>query len=370
MTWLGQGWPRWRVDTAGRIEQLDDDAAAPRTAQLGAARAAGLAAMRAQWGKLIAEAAAEHIVPESWIGAVMFVESAGNRTAVSPAGAVGLMQLMPQYYGGNTGGRLFDARLNVSLGAKTLRRSLTLGLTLPEAYSCYNAGPGKGGRPKPSAKPFGLAHDPPAIQRVIEANNTWLAKRPAAPPAPPRPPAASDAWRPLIVAAARQHVAARTPYQWGGGHHGQSWGLDCSGLILDCARKAGIEPGPWDTRRMRAELPRVAHPKPGDVALYSPRHVVLVESYDPRTQTARIIGANGGDSSSTSPERAAEQDARVKRETSHLYRGGFQSFHTLAPWFEGWTPPPTVPDLETDPGGGGLGMLALLAIGAKLGGVW
>lgn len=139
-------------------------------------------------------------------------------------------------------------------------------------------------------------------------------------------------WRRQMVACARQHVRDRTPYQWGGGHHGPSWGLDCSGLVLDCARAAGLEPGAWSSRTMAAGLPEVTHPEPGDVAVYAPRHVVLVESYDPQTGVAEIIGANGGGPSTTSPEVAEAQGARVRREPTHLYRSGFLGFRSTRPW--------------------------------------
>lgn len=146
--------------------------------------------------------------------------------------------------------------------------------------------------------------------------------------------------RKQIVECARAHVKAQTPYQWGGGHHGDSWGLDCSGLVLDCLRKAGIDPGFWDSSRMRNELPRVEVPQPGDVALYFPRHVVLVESFDAKTGIATIIGANGGGPSSTSPERAREQNAKTKREPTHLYRETFDGFRSIAPWgAEDWVEP-------------------------------
>ena len=46
----------------------------------------------------IAEASRRFGVPQHWIRAVMRVESAGDRNAVSRAGAMGLMQVMPATY--------------------------------------------------------------------------------------------------------------------------------------------------------------------------------------------------------------------------------------------------------------------------------
>jgi len=65
--------------------------------------------------------------------------------------------------------------------------------------------------------------------------------------------------------------------------------VDCSGLIIDCARRTGFDASGWHSQRMWAELPHVQTPEPGDVALYAPRHVVMVESYDPKTRIAAII---------------------------------------------------------------------------------
>jgi hypothetical protein len=48
-----------------------------------------------RYADFIAEASQRFGVPASWLSAVMQVESAGNPKAVSPKGAMGLMQLMP-----------------------------------------------------------------------------------------------------------------------------------------------------------------------------------------------------------------------------------------------------------------------------------
>lgn len=151
----------------------------------------------------------------------------------------------------------------------------------------------------------------------------------------PALPGDLEPWRRQMVQCARWHVKNRTLYQWGGGHHGPSWGLDCSGLINDCAKAAGFSADGWGSARMWTELPRVDVPRPGDIASYGPRHVVLVEAWDPATQTATIIGANGGDSTTTSPERATEQGAFVRREPTHLYREVFRGFSSLVPLVNG-----------------------------------
>jgi hypothetical protein len=50
------------------------------------------------WVPFIEEAAARFAIPVSWIREIIRVESNGNPKAVSPKGAVGLMQLMPNTY--------------------------------------------------------------------------------------------------------------------------------------------------------------------------------------------------------------------------------------------------------------------------------
>jgi Transglycosylase SLT domain len=95
----------------------------------------------------IAEAAQRFGVPASWIRAVMRAESAGNVREVSPKGAMGLMQIMPETwtelrgrYG--FGADPFDAHDNILAGAAYLRE-------LHDRYgaagflAAYNAGPAR-----------------------------------------------------------------------------------------------------------------------------------------------------------------------------------------------------------------------------------
>jgi soluble lytic murein transglycosylase-like protein len=48
------------------------------------------------YAALVAEAAQRFGIPAAWIRAIMRIESRGDRRAVSPKGAMGLMQLMPE----------------------------------------------------------------------------------------------------------------------------------------------------------------------------------------------------------------------------------------------------------------------------------
>ena len=95
----------------------------------------------------IAEAAQRFGVPASWIRAVMRAESDGNVREVSPKGAMGLMQIMPETwtelrsrYG--FGADPFDAHDNILAGAAYLRE-------FHDRYgaagflAAYNAGPAR-----------------------------------------------------------------------------------------------------------------------------------------------------------------------------------------------------------------------------------
>ena len=108
----------------------------------------------------VAEAALRFGIPTSWITAVMQAESRGVVRAVSPKGAMGLMQIMPDTWSGlrsryGLGANPFDPHDNIVAGAAYLRelhdRYGTAGF-----LAAYNAGPGRyedhltSGRPLPA----------------------------------------------------------------------------------------------------------------------------------------------------------------------------------------------------------------------------
>lgn len=90
-----------------------------------------------------------HGVDAALIKAVMRTESAFNPFAESPAGAQGLMQLMPALAAEMGVADVFDPRQNIMGGAKYLRQLLdaTSG-NVPLALASYNAGPGNVARYK------------------------------------------------------------------------------------------------------------------------------------------------------------------------------------------------------------------------------
>ncbi|MBU6299533.1 MAG: lytic transglycosylase domain-containing protein [Alphaproteobacteria bacterium] len=117
-----------------------------------------------RWAPFIAEAAQRFGIPQGWIRQVIRVESGGRimldgRPITSPAGAVGLMQLMPQTYAQmrwryGLGDDPFNARDNILAGTAYLRQMFD---RFGDGFlAAYNAGPGRyqayleGRRPLPA----------------------------------------------------------------------------------------------------------------------------------------------------------------------------------------------------------------------------
>jgi soluble lytic murein transglycosylase-like protein len=97
----------------------------------------------AQIDTLVANASTSQRLPAGLIRAVLMSESAGNPSAVSNAGAEGLMQVMPGTAAGCGISNPFDPQQNVACGTRYLRGLLARyhgDVTL--AVAAYNAGPG------------------------------------------------------------------------------------------------------------------------------------------------------------------------------------------------------------------------------------
>lgn len=91
---------------------------------------------------LIEEAAGKTGLPQELISAVMETESGFRPDAVSPTGALGLMQLMPGTAQALGVDDPCDPRQNVLGGAEYLRQQLGRFGTIEKALAAYNAGPG------------------------------------------------------------------------------------------------------------------------------------------------------------------------------------------------------------------------------------
>jgi soluble lytic murein transglycosylase len=93
------------------------------------------------YSREIAEASARYAVPERLIWAVIRVESGFDPRAVSPRGARGLMQLMPETAAILGVRDIFNPRENIHAGARHLRGMMDrFHHDLPMAIAAYNAG--------------------------------------------------------------------------------------------------------------------------------------------------------------------------------------------------------------------------------------
>ncbi len=91
--------------------------------------------------RAIAEASRVHGVDRGLLNAVAWQESRGRMSAISPKGAVGIMQLMPAT-AAQLGVRNHDMVGNIHGGAIYLRQQIDRFGSVPLALAAYNAGPG------------------------------------------------------------------------------------------------------------------------------------------------------------------------------------------------------------------------------------
>jgi len=133
----------------------------------------------------IAEASRRFGVPIVWIRAVMRAESAGESRAVSSAGAMGLMQIMPATWAGlrtrhGLGRDPYDPRDNILAGVAYLRE-LHDRYGSPGFLAAYNAGPGRyeaslAGRPLPAETRAYVAWLAPIIDGSADTTPTVMAE--------------------------------------------------------------------------------------------------------------------------------------------------------------------------------------------------
>jgi soluble lytic murein transglycosylase-like protein len=106
----------------------------------------------ARWQPMIAQAAATFALPQAWVSAVMARESGGKislngRPITSPAGAMGLMQVMPRTYDDmrkqlGLGLNPYAPQDNITAGAAYLQQMYRR-YGYPGMFAAYNAGPGR-----------------------------------------------------------------------------------------------------------------------------------------------------------------------------------------------------------------------------------
>ncbi|WP_430244248.1 lytic transglycosylase domain-containing protein [Neorhizobium sp. DAR64861/K0K2] len=110
-------------------------------------RAVAVAPPSDPWAKHITEAARRFAISERWIRAVMQAESDHDPLAVSPKGAMGLMQIMPETWMElrtryHLGADPYQPRDNILAGAAYLAELHDL-YGSPGFLAAYNAGPGR-----------------------------------------------------------------------------------------------------------------------------------------------------------------------------------------------------------------------------------
>ena len=136
--------------TGGGVADAEPIAAKPPSVTVTADQVAGF----------VAEASQRFGIPASWIRSVMQAESFGEVRALSPKGAMGLMQIMPTTWAGlrlryGLGADPYNAHDNIFAGAAYLRE-LHDRYGAPGFLAAYNAGPARyedhlaTGRPLPA----------------------------------------------------------------------------------------------------------------------------------------------------------------------------------------------------------------------------
>lgn len=138
-----------------------------------------------RWRAYIAEASRRFGIPQAWIAAVMQAESAGlthlhGRPITSRAGAMGLMQLMPDTWATmrrqhGLGGDPYDPRDNILAGTAYLRAMYDR-FGYPGLFAAYNAGPSRYERHLRTGQ---------ALPTETRGYIAQLAKVPATPSMPP-----------------------------------------------------------------------------------------------------------------------------------------------------------------------------------------
>ena len=112
------------------------------------AHAVSAASRSDPWAACIAVAARRFAIPERWIRAVMAVESVNDPSALSPKGAIGLMQVMPATWEElrakhGLGAAPWHPCDNILAGTAYLREMHDRYGAIDAMLAAYNAGPGR-----------------------------------------------------------------------------------------------------------------------------------------------------------------------------------------------------------------------------------
>jgi len=164
----------------------------------------------------IAEASQRFRIPEPWIRAVLDAESARDIRALSDAGAMGLMQIMPDTWAElrvrySFGDDPFDPRDNILAGTAYLREMLDRYGNVGAMLAAYNAGPGRYDEYRSTGRPL------PAETRAYVAKLALILGGEPLPVGASTTPAPPTDWReaPLFVAPALGGSPAGSPHPGG-----------------------------------------------------------------------------------------------------------------------------------------------------------
>ncbi len=178
------GGARWRTNPGGFIEV---EGQGVPLLEPTSARFQELAQTWKNFGSELGSAADKNRLPRSWVLAFATVETGflsadygAQAQAVSGAGAVGVMQLMPQYFTKYSRDELLDPSVNIPVGVAFIKALCTSAACpwrceLPYLGSVYNAGSGSGCvQCSPGKNVFNFTEDADYSMQLVTYNNSAL----------------------------------------------------------------------------------------------------------------------------------------------------------------------------------------------------
>lgn len=215
-----------------------------------------------QWMDLVLQASIESGVPWQVLIAIMGIESGGNQETLSPVGAVGLMQVMPQYWqetANRWGSDLWDPWVNIRTSAEILTQGYLRWGSWDQAAAAYFGAIDDAGNITGAADAFGTT----GHAYIERFQNNLIAL----------------GFVDYLVAANLMTPETRyllevamttlgTPYVWGGEsiEHG---GFDCSGLVTWAYAQIGVQMPRTAAEQHAATMPIEQHELlPGDLVFF------------------------------------------------------------------------------------------------------
>lgn len=227
-----------------------------------------------QWQDLMKQAGTELNVPWQVLASIMAIESQGINQN-DPGGAVGLMQIMPQYWSQlaqQYGGNLQDPRTNIFTAAAILRQNYERYGSWESAAAAYFGGAGafnEDGSYSDASDSYNTD-----IETYVAAFTNYMNQLQYNNPTAGEVAGGGQAASTHAATALQNAIAAQgTPYVWGGKEPG---GFDCSGLISWAYGQAGVDmSGNAATQYNNTQRITSAQLQPGDLIFFMfPEEVV------------------------------------------------------------------------------------------------